>query len=275
MGSPPVLVDSHCHIDLEDFVADRPQVLARAVAAGVKIQVVPGVAAATWPALYEVTQGYPGLYPTFGLHPLEIANHRPEHLAVLPKVLQSRGGVAVGECGLDGYVAGLDWHQQWRVFRAQLAIARELGLPVIVHARRALDPVLKALRQHPGVRGVVHSFVGSQQQARQLVELGFFLGVGGPVTYPRAQKLRRVVAQAPLEALVLETDAPFQPLNGFQGQRNEPAQVAVVLTAVAELRQQSLETVATATTTNAKRLFALDFGEAKRSWTHEKRHSDE
>ncbi len=152
---------------------------------------------------------------------------------------------------------GLDADAQLHYFLGQLRLAREFELPVIVHARRAVDAVIAAIKQIGGLRGVVHSFSGSPEQARQLHQLGFLIGLGGPLTYDRAQRLHRLVASMPLEQLLLETDAPDQPDAGIRGQRNEPARLPVILAAVARLRGEPAEAIAAQTTANARTLFGL------------------
>ena len=251
------LVDSHCHLDAPGFDPDRGAVIDRARAAGVRTQVVPAVEAVQWPRLREVCRMADGLHPAYGLHPMYLASHRPEHLQDLRGWLERERPVAVGECGLDYYVEGLDPAAQQVCFEGQLRLAREFDLPVIVHARRAVDAVIASLRRIGGLRGVIHSWSGSEEQARQLWKLDFMLGIGGPVTYERARRLRRLVATMPLEHLLLETDAPDQPDAGIRGQRNEPARLAAVLDAVAALRDQPREEVARATAANATRLFGL------------------
>jgi TatD DNase family protein len=253
----PPLVDSHSHIDVDAFDADRGAVLARARAAGVMRQLVPAVDAASWPRLRDVCAAERGLFPAYGLHPTFLAAHRPQHLAQLREWIEKERPLAVGECGLDHFLEGLDRTAQASYFEAQLQVARDFDLPVIVHARRAVEDVLLAIRKVGGLRGVVHSFSGSLQQARQLWEHGFLLGLGGPVTYARARRLRRLAAGMPLEFLLLETDAPDQPDCHTQGQRNEPARLAIVLEAIARLRDQPPEDIAAATTANAERLFRL------------------
>ncbi|MFN3841700.1 MAG: TatD family hydrolase [Rehaibacterium terrae] len=251
------LIDSHSHFDVADFDADRAEVLARAQAAGVAAQVVPAVQAATWPTLKAVCEAHPGLHAAYGLHPMYLPAHRPEHLAALPGWIERERPVAVGECGLDFHVEGLDADTQRHYFVRQLEIARDFGLPVILHARRAVEETIATLRRIGGLRGVVHSFSGSQEQARQLWQLGFHLGIGGPVTYERAQRLRRLVAAMPLDQLLLETDSPDQPDAGWRGRRNEPARLRDVLRVVAALRGESEERIAEATTANTARLFGL------------------
>lgn len=251
------LIDSHSHLDAPEFDADRTAVLERARDAGVLDQVIPAVAAAGWPALRELCRAQPGLHPAWGLHPMFLDRHRPDHLDQLRHWLSDHRPCAVGECGLDFWVAELDRDTQERYFLAQLKLAREFDLPVILHARKALDEVTAALRRIGGLRGVVHSFSGSQSQAEALWKLGFHLGIGGSVTYERAQRLRGIIASMPIEYLLLETDSPDQPLHGHQGQRNEPALLTEILATVAQLRNEPPQVIASATTANAGLLFAL------------------
>ncbi|MEI7038000.1 TatD family hydrolase [Fulvimonas yonginensis] len=255
--SAPVLVDTHVHLDDPGFDADRADVLARARDAGVHMLVVPGIDASGWPRIRDLCASHAGLFPCYGLHPLFLDHHRPSHLDALRHWLTHEATVALGEIGLDFYVRGLDPQAQRRYFEAQLDMALELSLPVIVHARRAVEEVVLALRDRPGLHGVVHSFAGSEQQAERLCEMGFYLGIGGPVTYARARRLRRVVASLPIDRLLLETDAPDQPNAGRQGVRNEPAYMRETLRVIAELRGESPASVAAATTANACRLFGL------------------
>lgn len=252
-----VLIDSHCHIDDTAFDADRDAVLARAAAAGISRLVVPAIAADTFANLAQLCAEKPQLHPAYGLHPLFLDRHEPAHLDELPRWLAHPQCVAVGECGLDYFVDGLDPELQMHYFTAQLEMARDLDLPVIVHARRAVEQVTLTIRRIGGLRGVIHSFGGSVEQARQLWEMGFHLGFGGPITYPRARRLRAVVTQMPLEQLLIETDAPDQPLCGRQGRRNEPAQLAEVCEAIAQLRGVGVEEIAVATRLNTAALFQL------------------
>jgi TatD DNase family protein len=252
-----VLIDSHSHIDLADFDRDREAVLARARRAGVHAQVVPAIALSGFEKLRALCVAEPTLHAAYGLHPLYLREHRPEHLDALRDWIERERPVAVGECGLDFYVDGLDAGMQRNYLRRQLELAKEFELPVILHARRAVDEITAVLRIIGGLRGVVHSFSGSIEQARQLWKMGFLLGFGGPITYERARRLRAIVAAMPLEFLLLETDSPDQPLHGHQGQRNEPALLAQVCERVALLRSIDPGQVAATTTQNARQLFAL------------------
>lgn len=251
------LVDSHCHLDAAEFDLDRNEVIARARKAGVARQVVPAVDAAGWPKLREVCASAPGLHPAYGLHPMYLSSHRPEHLHELRDWIERERPLAVGECGLDYFVEGLDRDEQMRYFEGQLKLAREFDLPLIVHARHAVEATIAALRRIGGLRGVVHSYSGSEEQAEQLWKAGFLLGLGGPVTYDRAKRLRRIVAAMPIEQLLLETDAPDQPDAAIRGQRNEPARLAGIAEIIAGLRGISLDELAAATSANAERLFKL------------------
>lgn len=251
------LFDSHCHLDAAEFDADRDEVLARAHAAGVHGLLLPATDAAGWPALRALCAATPGLHPAYGLHPMFLARHRREHLDLLRDWLARERPVAVGECGLDFWNGSDDAAQQLDLLDGQLRLAREFDLPVVLHARKALDAVTAALRRIGGLRGVVHSFSGSPQQARALWDLGFHLGIGGPVTYPRARRLRALVATMPARWLLLETDSPDQPPLGSQGQRNEPARLPQVATEVAALRGETAASLAATTTANACRLFGL------------------
>jgi TatD DNase family protein len=252
------LIDSHSHLDAAEFDADRAQVLSRARTAGVTGQIVPAVAAATFDTLRTLCKVETGLYPAYGLHPMYLAEHTPEHLDELAAWIEGEKPVAIGECGLDFYIENLDVDRQRWYFQRQLELARDARLPVILHARRALDEVIAGIRRSGGeLTGVVHSFSGSAEQAQQLWNCGFCLGIGGPVTYPRARRLREIVATMPLEFLLLETDSPDQPLHGHQGARNEPALLTEVCACVAALRGVDPDKIAAATTTNCERLFGL------------------
>lgn len=251
------LVDSHCHLDVDAFDSDRPDVIDRARHAGVTRQIVPAIDAAGWPGLRDLCASNPGLYPAYGLHPMFLDRHRPAHLVELHDWVRRERPIAIGECGLDFFVPGLDPDAQARIFEAQLLLAREFDLPLIVHARRAVDAIIAAIRRVGGLRGVIHSFPGSSQQATQLFDLGFMIGLGGPVTYERANRLRTLARTVPLDHLLLETDAPDQPVSGHRGQRNEPARMIHVLQAIADLRGMDPGDLADATTANAERLFRL------------------
>jgi len=265
----PTIADSHVHLDDARFDDDRGEVLSRARRAGVETWVVPGVDAASWPRIRALHDAEPGVHAAYGLHPMFLARHDPAHLDALRHWLREEHPVAVGEIGLDFHVEGLDAETQRRYFLRQLELAHEYGLPVIVHARRALDEVIHTLRRLDIHHGVVHSFSGSEQQARQLWQLGFHLGIGGPVTHPRAQRLRRIVAEMPIEYLLLESDAPDQPGAAHRGQRNEPAFIVETLRCIAQLRDEPEDAIAAATLANTCHLFGLEHGCGTQEPAHE------
>jgi TatD DNase family protein len=252
------LIDSHVHLDDDAFTTDRDGVIERAANVGVGTLVIPAVDANSWSRIESICAGHRQLHPAFGLHPMFLANHAADDLVALPTWLAGHGAVAVGEIGLDFHVDGLDRQLQRHYFESQLKLAADHDLPVIVHARGAIEEVTLTMHRHSRLRGVVHSFSGSEQQAEQLWRMGFHIGIGGPVTYERAQRLRRIVATMPIEFLLLESDAPDQPDAFHRGQRNEPARIIEVLRCIAGLRGESEQVVASATTANARRLFNLD-----------------
>ncbi|WP_158773426.1 TatD family hydrolase [Cobetia sp. L2A1] len=252
-----MLIDSHCHLDFAVFDGDRTQVLARAIAAGVGTFLVPATTAASFEKVQALSRANVQVHAALGLHPYFMSEHDDGALAVLRDALIDNSQVvAVGECGFDARLP--DPQQQWELFDAQLAIAKEFSLPVIVHCVRANDEVAKHLREARLPRGgIIHAFAGSQVQAERFLALGFVLGLGGSVTYPRAQKLRHVVTQLPDDGFVLETDSPDMPLSGYQGQRNEPARMVQVAEVVAELRGVPVQHVGELTTTNVRHVLQL------------------
>lgn len=252
------LIDSHVHLDDPAFAHDRDAVILRAKETGIDGMIVPGVDFESWPRIKALCASHEHVHACYGLHPVFLTRHTPAHLQALPVWLDRERPVAVGEIGLDFHLPDLDRERQRFYFSQQLQLARERNLPVIVHARDALEEVSLTLRRCAGLRGVVHSFSGSEQQARKLWEAGFHLGIGGPITHERAQRLRRIVANMPIEFLLLESDAPDQPGAAHRGQRNEPAYITEVLRCIANLRSVPEIDIATVTRANACRLFGLD-----------------
>ena len=251
-------IDTHCHLDAPEFDKDRDEILAQMQTYDIQALILPAVYFAEWPAIVKLNREHPHCYASFGFHPLYLFQHQPHQLSELNAWLLEHHAVAVGECGLDFYVPDLDVQLQEEWFVAQIRMACDLDLPLIIHARRSADAVLKCLKRFPSARGVIHSFAGSTQQAEYLVKQGFYLGVGGTITYERTQRLRAAIQAMPLECLVLETDAPDQPDSQWRGQRNDFSRVPVIAQALAELRHESLATIAKVTTANAKRLFKLE-----------------
>lgn len=253
------MIDTHCHFDDASFALDRAQVLTEMQALGVSDLIIPAVTQASWGGIKALCRQHSQLHAAYGLHPIYLAEHQDEHLKQLELFVREHREqiVAVGECGLDFYLPELAVQQQTALFIAQLKLAKNFDLPLIVHARRSVDAVLSCIRRVGGLRGVVHSFAGSQQQADQLIEQGFYLGAGGTLTYERAQRLRQILTNVPAECLLLETDAPDQPDSQWRGQRNTPLRLPIIVEALAELRNCSLAELAESTTKNAQRLFGI------------------
>lgn len=255
------LCDTHCHLDFEQFDPDRPEVLERARAVGVSAMLVPGVDLAACRRAVDLAGQQPDVYAAVGIHPNDAQALSGPLLSDLRDLAKHPKVVAIGEIGIDLYWRKLSLADQQAAFREQLRLADEVGRPVIVHDRDAHDEVLAELRAvRPGAGGVLHSFSGGPELAAAAVELGFYLGVGGPVTYPKNEALRTVLAQAPLDRLLLETDAPFLAPVPDRGRRNEPAWVSRVVEKLAEIRGISVEAAAAATTRNAAALFGWELG---------------
>ncbi len=254
------LIDTHTHLDFLDFDADRAQVLDRCRSLGVQRMVVLGVYQRNWQRLWDLTLKNPAVYAAFGLHPVYIDEHVPEHLAELSDWLTRLKGhpqlCAVGEIGLDYYVEGLDKTRQQQVFDAQLELAAEFDLPALLHVRRSHADVIATLKRHKLKRsGVIHAFAGSREEAREYIKLGFKLGLGGAATWPQALRMHRVIAELPLDSVVLETDSPDMAPAMYPNQRNSPEHLPDICNALAALMNVSPEQLAQASTRNAYDLF--------------------
>lgn len=252
------MVDSHAHLDFPEFDADRPAVLERAREAGVSTIVNVGTDAASSRAAVNLAAEHSVVYASVGLHPHSAEDFSPAILAELRSLVVQPKVVAIGEIGLDYYRDYASRTSQRRAFAALLSLAAEFQLPVIVHAREAYEDVWAALREWDGPGGVVHAYSGGLAWMDRLLELGFHLGIAGPVTFPNARVLRSVVAAAPLERLLMETDCPYLAPVPCRGQRNEPAYVGYIAEAIARVRDLAPSDVVCQTTVNARRLFGLD-----------------
>lgn len=253
------VIDTHVHFDDDRFDEDRIDVYQRAQSAGVSAMVVPATMASRFNKIQCIANEFTHVYATAGLHPMFSKQHQPAHLETLGNTLQHC--VAIGECGLDKPERHTDITQQEFWFEAQIDLARTQALPLIIHARNTVEAVILMLKRAALSRsagnGVVHSFNGSLQQAHQLLDLNYKVSFGGPITYPRAHKLHKLVASLPLEAMMFETDAPDQPGIHQRGQRNEPAWISQVTAQAAEIRKTSVQEVTAASNLNAVQLFAL------------------
>lgn len=252
-----MLIDAHCHLDLDDFDNDRESTMLRAQVAGVRHFIVPGTTRARWNHVLALGQRE-DVSVALGLHPYFICEHSDEDMQALEDALHNHPQlVAVGECGIDARLSDT-LEQQWILFDAQLRLAKRNDLPVIIHCVQANDKVAKRLRQLQLPRGgMVHGFAGSPEQAHAFNKLGFAVGLGGILTYPRARRVQRAVQALPDDGFVLETDSPDMPLHGQQGQRNEPANVAEVCRQLARLRHQPEAEVARLSCRTTAQLFRL------------------
>jgi Mg-dependent DNase len=253
-------VDTHCHFDFPPFTGDEANSIDRAAQAGVRAIIVPSIQADRFERVLKLARQHDALYAALGLHPIVIEQHRDEDIDRLDDALKAPNGklVAIGEIGLDLYRDDPQFERQEAILEAQLRLAKRHNLPVILHSRRTHDKLAMHLKRHNLPRtGVVHGFSGSLQQAQRFIELGYKIGVGGTITYPRASKTRDVMAQLPLPALLLETDAPDMPLNGFQGQPNRPERAARVFAELCELRKEPEEVIADALLENTRATFGI------------------
>ena len=232
-----MLIDSHCHLDHEEFCSDRAAVLARSRAADVSAWVVPGYSPKHWCRLQSLGREENGVGIAFGVHPLFLDDLVDADWSRLEQLLGH--AVAVGEVGLDQGPGAPALERQLPVLQKQLEMAQALRLPVILHARGVTEVLLQTLRPWAPIDGVWHSFSGSPEQAQKAIQMGLCLGFGGAVTHPRAVRLQRVLRSLPAQSLLLETDAPFQSGSSHRGQRNEPAYLSEIVDFVADLRGDS------------------------------------
>ncbi|MDO8927188.1 MAG: TatD family hydrolase [Sideroxyarcus sp.] len=244
-------VDTHCHLDATEFGVRQADIVRDAAAAGVSRIIVPSVARSNFEIVRTLCEQYPGCFPAYGIHPMYTDAATPNDLQILRDYLQQHRPVAIGEIGLDFFIPHYNQTCQEHFFVEQLKLAREFDLPVLLHIRRAQDTILKHLRQIRVRGGIAHAFNGSRQQADEFIKLGFKLGFGGAMTYPRATRLRELAATLPLESIVLETDAPDIPPDFLEkGLPNEPKYLPRIAQTLAQLRSMSLEEIGQATTAN-------------------------
>jgi TatD DNase family protein len=252
------LIDSHAHLDSSKFDGDREAVIERAREAGVAAILNVAGDLASSRAAVALAERHDFIYAAVGVHPHDARTVTPAVLDELRAMAPHPKVVAIGEIGLDYYRDFSPRPVQRQVFADQLALAAELGLPVAVHSREALDDVLAALRGWEGT-GVLHSYSGGPERLEEVLELGFSIGISGPVTFPKAEPLRAAAAEVPLECLLIETDCPVRTLAPvpYRGRRNEPAYVRYVAEAVARARGMEAEPLARASADNARRLFGI------------------
>lgn len=256
-----IYVDTHTHLYLERFSQDRAQVVERALSAGVRGMYLPNIDLSSVSDVLDLAKAYPdNCFPMLGLHPTDVKADYKEVLVRMKQLLDEEEYVAIGEIGIDLYWDTTYKYQQEQAFFEQIEWAKERALPIAVHIREAMDYTLDLLGEVCGedLRGVLHCFTGDYQQAKRALDMGFYLGIGGVLTYKKSG-LREVCARLPLRSLVLETDAPFLPPVPYRGKRNESAYIPFIAQALAEAMGVELLEVAKQTTRNAERLFGNTF----------------
>jgi TatD DNase family protein len=256
-----MLVDSHCHLDSTDFDADRDAVIDRALEAGVShmVAVGSGDGPPDLEAGVRLADRYAPVYATIGVHPHDAAKAGDETLGRLDELVKHPKVIAIGEIGLDYHYDFSPRDRQRALFAEQLALAREAGLPVVIHTREAWDDTFAILLEHwsgPAAAAIMHCFTGGPAEARRSLEMGFYLSFGGMVTFPKAVDIQQAAREAPDDRILVETDAPYLAPVPLRGKRNEPAFVVHTAAKLAQLRNNSAEATAVLTTTNFRRVFA-------------------
>ncbi len=260
-----MLIDSHCHVDRQEYGADLDGVIERSKAAGVVHSVVIGLwrGPGDFGGARDLARAHAELFsPTIGIHPHDVAQAPPEDFAILESLAGEADVMGVGETGLDYHYDHSPRPRQREAFRRHIQLARRVGKPVVVHVREAHADCAAILGEEPAGPGVIHCFTGNWDEARRYLDLGLFLSISGVVTFQNATQLREAVPKIPLDRLLVETDSPFLAPVPHRGRRNEPAYVREVAAKVALLRGEPFEAIARATADNARRLFGLSFTRA-------------
>ncbi len=256
MPSTP-LIDCHCHLDSEVFNNDRSKVLQRAKDNGITDIIIPGTEKKHWHRITTLCESQPQLHACYGLHPYWANKHSKHGIEKLQKYIDQHPPVAIGECGLDFRPQQADKKTQQYFFEAQLSLAEDYQLPVVIHSVNATETVIQTIKKFKNLRGMIHSYSGSSEQARQLIDLNFYISISGSVTYDNAKKIRRVARDIPLTSLLVETDAPDQPDMKNVNERNEPAFLINTIKEIARIREETVAIVVAQATDNAKKLFNI------------------
>ena len=253
------LVDTHCHLYSEEFEADQAAVVQKAIEAGVEKFYLPGIDSTVIPAMLDLEQKFPGkCFAMMGLHPCYVKENFQQELTIVKDWLDKRHFAAVGEIGLDYYWDKTFAAEQVLAFRSQIEWSIDLGLPIVIHTRNAMQQTVDIVKEYApkGLRGIFHCFSGSYETACEIIDAGFYLGIGGVVTYKNSG-LVDVLSKIDLKHLVLETDAPYLTPVPFRGKRNESSYLKYVVEKLAAIKNCPIETVATITTANAEKIFGL------------------
>lgn len=251
------LIDTHAHLDFEKFQENLDEILENARVVGVEKIIIPGVTLEDTPKIIDLIEKYDNLYGAVAIHPSEAKGWQEEYYEILKEHAQHDKIIAIGETGLDYYHDATFKETQQHVFRRHLELAEELNIPVIVHDRESHADVLNILKEFPQVKGVMHCFSGNLEFALECVKIGYYIALGGPVTFKNAKDPKEVAKIIPLEKLVLETDSPFLAPHPFRGKENDPSKIILVAQAIAEIRGLSVEEVGQITSQNAENLFGI------------------
>ena len=254
-----MIIDTHSHIYLPEFRDDLGQVLRRAENEAIKLILMPAIDNETHLSLLETEAQFPGkCLAMMGLHPCSVKEGYKQELKIVEEYLEKRGFVAVGETGLDFYWDRTFTKEQYESFQIQIELAKQYGIPVVIHSRNSIDECIKVIRenQQGNLKGVFHCFSGNEKQAQEIIDLGFYLGIGGVVTFKNSG-LDKVMVDIDMKNIVLETDAPYLAPVPFRGKRNECSYLKYVVEKLAEIKNVAKEEVANITTKNAKELFNI------------------
>jgi len=252
-----MLIDAHCHLDFPVFDADRDEILKRAKDKQIKHIVIPGTQKQYWGRINALCKQHASLHACYGLHPYWLKQHDKRDLLLLEKYIDNNRPVAIGECGLDFRKQQADKATQLFFFEEQLRLAEDCHLPAVIHSVNATQTVIEYLKKFKNIKAMIHSYSGSSEQAKQLIDMGVYISISSSVTYDNSKKIKSVVKNLPLTSLLLETDAPDQPGQSNKDQRNEPEYLLDTLNAIADLREESADAIALQTTENAKVLFSI------------------
>lgn len=254
----PRLIDSHCHLDFEVFDNDRREVLQRASDNNISDIIIPGTERIYWNRITMLCESNARLHACYGIHPYRVERHSTQDIEALEKYIEKHPPVALGECGLDYRTNQADRKLQMFFFEAQLAMAARHNLPVVVHSVKATEVVIQTIKKFNGLCGMIHSYSGSYEQAKQLIALNFYISFSASITHEKASKITAVARDIPLTSVLLETDAPDQPDASHANGRNEPAYLIHTLDALSIIRHESKQRIIEQTEFNAKKLFKIE-----------------
>lgn len=255
------MIDTHVHLNFEDYIDDLETVILDAEKAGVSHMVVIGIDEGSSRLAIELSKQYPALFASVGVHPSESENMfemQATSTQFIEDMLKEDKVVAIGECGIDLYHEDYNLEYQQNVFKNQIELAKTYQKPLIIHSRSGVRECIDMLKPYQGqVKGVFHCFNGSKEEANEILELGFYIGVNGPITFKNAKDAKDIAIHVPIEKLLIETDGPYLSPEPYRGRRNQPANVKYILKTLAQLKNMSEADVDTITTQNAKTLFLL------------------